>query len=166
MFHSCIVCLQLVQFVPCLCCCSSKLLGFICELVESSQTVQQHMIQNRGFLVISFMLQRSSRDHLTLEVLGSFLNLTKYLVTCLSANSDLLLKQVSYCPVLKVLSLDLCTTSNRVVYQRHRRESFDDPERRIGVTKCVRCKNKRNTRRLHTEERDKMLFLNFGSDEG
>jgi len=41
------------------------------------------------------MLQRSSREHLTLEVLGSFLNLTKYLVTCLSANSDLLLKQVS-----------------------------------------------------------------------
>lgn len=98
---------------------SFKLLGFICELVESSQTVQQHMIQvlfavkdlfqskkktfnfsvflqNRGFLVISFMLQRSSRDHLTLEVLGSFLSLTKYLVTCLSANSDLLLKQVSH----------------------------------------------------------------------
>lgn len=117
----------------CACVCSSKLLGFICELVESSQTVQQHMIQvsktmefsicrwrnpitnfdsmpfcnliesilsfvhlqNRGFLVISFMLQRSSRDHLTLDVLGSFLSLTKYLVTCLSANSDLLLKQVS-----------------------------------------------------------------------
>lgn len=77
---------------PTLC---AKLLGFICELVETSQTVQQHMIQNRGFLVISFMLQRSSRDHLTLEVLGSFLSLTKYLVTCLSANSDLLLKQVS-----------------------------------------------------------------------
>lgn len=98
---------------------SAKLLGFICELVESSQTVQQHMIQvmsgkniaiqqkinhrmrfvlnlfqNRGFLVISFMLQRSSREHLTLDVLGSFLNLTKYLVTCLTANSDLLLKQV------------------------------------------------------------------------
>nr|XP_029733360.1 neurobeachin-like isoform X11 [Aedes albopictus] len=76
---------------PTLC---AKLLGFICELVESSQTVQQHMIQNRGFLVISFMLQRSSRDHLTSEVLGSFLSLTKYLVTCLSANSDLLLKQL------------------------------------------------------------------------
>lgn len=103
---------------------SSKLLGFICELVESSQTVQQHMIQvrffpppwisgieteplfsnaslifflqNRGFLVISFMLQRSSREHLTLDVLSSFLSLTKYLVTCLSANSDLLLKQVSH----------------------------------------------------------------------
>lgn len=76
---------------PTLC---AKLLGFICELVETSQTVQQHMIQNRGFLVISFMLQRSSRDHLSPEVLGSFLSLTKYLVTCLSANSDLLLKQV------------------------------------------------------------------------
>ncbi|KAL3266811.1 hypothetical protein HHI36_010965 [Cryptolaemus montrouzieri] len=76
---------------PTLC---SKLLGFICELVETSQTVQQHMIQNRGFLVISFMLQRSSRDHLTVDVLGSFLSLTKYLVTCLSANSELLLKQL------------------------------------------------------------------------
>ncbi|XP_050512606.1 neurobeachin isoform X2 [Diabrotica virgifera virgifera] len=76
---------------PTLC---AKLLGFICELVETSPTVQQHMIQNRGFLVISFMLQRSSRDHLTIDVLGSFLSLTKYLVTCLSANSELLLKQL------------------------------------------------------------------------
>jgi len=76
---------------------SSKLLGFICDLVESSQTVQQHMVQNRGFLVISFMLQKASRDHLTTEVLASFLELTKHLVTCLSANSDLLLKQVSIC---------------------------------------------------------------------
>ncbi|XP_054014655.1 neurobeachin isoform X5 [Hylaeus anthracinus] len=76
---------------PTLC---SKLLGFICDLVESSQTVQQHMVQNRGFLVISYMLQRASRDHLTTEVLTSFLELTKHLVTCLSANSDLLLKQL------------------------------------------------------------------------
>lgn len=63
-------------------------------MVETSQTVQQHMIQNRGFLVISYMLQRSSRDHLTLEVLGSFLRLTKHLVTCLTPNNELLLKQV------------------------------------------------------------------------
>jgi len=96
-----------------LCCFSSKLLGFICELVESSQTVQQHMIQNRGFLVISYMLQRSSRDHLTTEVLGSFLGLTKYLVTCLSSNSELLLKQVSFgmfvirC-VLMICSIHVC----------------------------------------------------------
>lgn len=74
---------------------SSKLLGFICELVESSQTVQQHIIQNRGFLAISYMLQKLSREHLTLEVLGSFLRFTKHLVTCLTPNSELLLKQVS-----------------------------------------------------------------------
>ncbi|KAF4532523.1 hypothetical protein B566_EDAN010815 [Ephemera danica] len=58
------------------------------------QTVQQHMIQNRGFLVISFMLQRASREHLTGEVLSSFLGLTKHLVTCLSGHSELLLKQL------------------------------------------------------------------------
>lgn len=77
-------------------CCSSKLLEFICELVESSPTVQQHMIQNRGFLVISYLLQKSSREHLTLQVLSSFLQLTKYLVTCCpNVNSELLLKHVS-----------------------------------------------------------------------
>lgn len=85
---------QILIFKQYVCVNSSKLLGFICELVESSSTVQQHMIQNRGFLVISFMLQRSSREHLSLEVLGSFLSLTKHLVTCLTANSELLLKQV------------------------------------------------------------------------
>lgn len=74
--------------------CSANLLGFICELVEISPTVQQHMIQNRGFLVISYMLQRLSRDHLTMAVLNSFLQLTKHLITCLSSNSELLLKQV------------------------------------------------------------------------
>ncbi|XP_036143562.1 neurobeachin isoform X3 [Monomorium pharaonis] len=88
---------------PTLC---SKLLGFICDLVESSQTVQQHMVQNRGFLVISFMLQKSSRDHLTTEVLASFLELTKHLVTCLSANSDLLLKQLFYFSFLTWQLLD------------------------------------------------------------
>ncbi|XP_035708538.1 neurobeachin isoform X2 [Folsomia candida] len=77
---------------PSLC---SKLLEFICELVESSPTVQQHMIQNRGFLVISYLLQRASREHLTIQVLSSFLQLTKYLVTCCpNANSELLLKQL------------------------------------------------------------------------
>ncbi|XP_070168010.1 neurobeachin isoform X2 [Polyergus mexicanus] len=88
---------------PTLC---SKLLGFICDLVESSQTVQQHMVQNRGFLVISFMLQKASRDHLTTEVLASFLELTKHLVTCLSANSDLLLKQLFYFSFLTWQLLD------------------------------------------------------------
>jgi hypothetical protein len=41
-----------------------------------------------------FQLSKSSREHLTLELLQTFLKLTKYLVTCPSNNTDLLLKQV------------------------------------------------------------------------
>ncbi|GBP72418.1 Neurobeachin [Eumeta japonica] len=52
------------------------------------------MLQCRGFLVISHMLQRCGRDHLTGDTLASFLHLTKHLVTCCSPNSDLLLKQL------------------------------------------------------------------------
>ena len=75
-------------------CFSSKLMSFICELVESSTSIQQQVISGRGFLVISHLLSKSSRDHLTLELLQTFLKLTKYLVTCPSNNSDLLLKQL------------------------------------------------------------------------
>ena len=52
------------------------------------------VIAGRGFLVISHLLGRSSRRHLTLELLQTFLKLTKYLVTCPSNNTDLLLKQL------------------------------------------------------------------------
>lgn len=72
----------------------STLIGFVCDLVENSPTVQQHMIQNKAFLVISYLLQKASRDHITEEVLLSFLSLTKYLVTVNNNNSELLLKQL------------------------------------------------------------------------
>ena len=72
----------------------SKLMSFICELVETSPSIQQQVIAGRGFLVISHLLGRSSRRHLTLELLQTFLKLTKYLVTCPSSNTDLLLKQL------------------------------------------------------------------------
>ncbi|XP_040571121.1 neurobeachin isoform X7 [Lepeophtheirus salmonis] len=72
----------------------SKLMSFICELVESSPSIQQQVISGRGFLVISHLLNRSSREHLTVELLLTFLKLTKYLVTCQSNNSDSLLKQL------------------------------------------------------------------------
>ena len=71
-----------------------KLVAFLCELMESSPTVQQQMMQNRGFLVVSHLLQRLSRNHLTLDVLNAFLNLTKFLVTSPSSNADILLKQL------------------------------------------------------------------------
>ena len=76
---------------PSLC---SVLMQFICELVEGSTSIQQQVIAGRGFLVISHLLARSSREHLTAELLNTFLKLTKYLVTCPTNNSDLLLKQL------------------------------------------------------------------------
>lgn len=72
----------------------STLIAFISDLVESSPTVQQHMIQNKGFLVISYLLQMALRDHITEEVLNSFLSLTKHLVTVNNNNSEVLLKQL------------------------------------------------------------------------
>lgn len=96
---------------------SSKLLGFICDMMESSQTVQQQMVLNRGFAVISYMLQRASREHLTIDVLTSFLELTKHLVTCLSANSDLLLKQVNFW--IYIYNNLQTITINEIVLKRH-----------------------------------------------
>ena len=58
---------------------SSKLMSFICELVESSSSIQQQVISGRGFLVISHLLSRSSRDHLTHELLQTFLKVNKNL---------------------------------------------------------------------------------------
>ncbi|CAN8032406.1 unnamed protein product, partial [Ixodes persulcatus] len=72
----------------------ATLIGFICEMCESSSTVQQHMIQNKGFLVVSYQLQRASREHITDEVLHSFLSLTKHLLTVYSSNGELLLKHL------------------------------------------------------------------------
>ncbi len=69
-------------------------MSFICELVESSPSIQQQVISGRGFLVVSHLLGKSSRTHLSLELLNTFLKLTKYLVTCPSTNTDLLLKQL------------------------------------------------------------------------
>jgi len=76
---------------PILC---SSLMQFICELVEGSTSIQQQVIAGRGFLVISHLLSKSSREHLTSDLLNTFLKLTKYLVTCPTNNSDLLLKQL------------------------------------------------------------------------
>ncbi|KAF2368096.1 protein of unknown function DUF4704 [Trinorchestia longiramus] len=98
---------------PALC---ATLVGFICEMVEASSTVQQHMAQNRGFLVVAHLLHRASRHHITMDVLTAFLKLTKFLVTSPKPNSDLLLKQMLdhilfnpslwiYCPVAVQLRL-------------------------------------------------------------
>ncbi|KAK3100612.1 hypothetical protein FSP39_022596 [Pinctada imbricata] len=58
----------------------SKLMCILCNLMDSSITIQQQMLQNKGFLVIGYLLEKASRDHVTPEVLESFLKLTQFLV--------------------------------------------------------------------------------------
>ena len=55
------------------------------------------MIAGRGFLVISHLLSKSSRDHLTAELLNTFLKLTKYLVTCPTNNRLALTESCKSC---------------------------------------------------------------------
>ena len=37
---------------------SSSLMSLICDLLESSVNIQQQLIQNKGFLVISYLLEK------------------------------------------------------------------------------------------------------------
>ncbi|XP_053400196.1 neurobeachin-like isoform X2 [Mercenaria mercenaria] len=60
----------------------ANLLGLLYNLIESSSTIHQQMVQNKGFLVIGHLLEKSSRDHVTPSVLEVFLKLTDYLVKC------------------------------------------------------------------------------------
>ncbi|XP_052829518.1 neurobeachin isoform X4 [Octopus bimaculoides] len=58
----------------------ANLMGLLCDLLESSSSIQEELLQSKGFLVISYLLEKSSREHITPEVLNSFLKLTQYLV--------------------------------------------------------------------------------------
>ncbi|XP_060594315.1 neurobeachin-like isoform X4 [Ruditapes philippinarum] len=65
----------------------ANLLGLLYNLIESSYTIHQQMVQNKGFLVIGHLLEKSSRDHVTPSVLEVFLKLTDYLVKCPSGGT-------------------------------------------------------------------------------
>ncbi|XP_064636479.1 neurobeachin-like isoform X3 [Lineus longissimus] len=58
----------------------ASLMALLGNLLESSTTIQQQLLQNKGFLVISHLLEKSSREHINGQVLGSFLKLTNFLV--------------------------------------------------------------------------------------
>lgn len=58
----------------------ANLMSLLCDLLESSSAIQEELLQKKGFLVISYLLEKSSREHITIEVLNSFLKLTQYLV--------------------------------------------------------------------------------------
>ncbi|XP_021348367.1 neurobeachin-like isoform X1 [Mizuhopecten yessoensis] len=58
----------------------ANLMSILLNLLESSVTIQQQMLQNKGFLVIGYLLEKASRMHVTPAVLETFLALTQYLV--------------------------------------------------------------------------------------
>ncbi|XP_051535524.1 neurobeachin-like isoform X2 [Myxocyprinus asiaticus] len=57
----------------------STLLAFLMELLKSSVAMQEQMLGGKGFLVIGYLLEKSSRVHITRAVLELFLSFAKYL---------------------------------------------------------------------------------------
>ncbi|XP_073779910.1 neurobeachin isoform X9 [Danio rerio] len=57
----------------------STLLAFLMELLKSSVAMQEQMLGGKGFLVIGYLLEKSSRVHVTRAVLDQFLSFAKYL---------------------------------------------------------------------------------------
>ncbi|XP_058884561.1 neurobeachin-like isoform X10 [Acipenser ruthenus] len=57
----------------------ATLLAFLVELLKSSVAMQEQMLGGKGFLVIGYLLEKSSRIHITRAVLEQFLSFAKYL---------------------------------------------------------------------------------------
>ncbi|CAG0902907.1 unnamed protein product [Cyprideis torosa] len=74
---------------------SGVLLSFLADLLESSSELQSQMVSSKGFLVIAWILQRHQNSQtLSMEVLSTFLRLTKFLSTCPFPMAPALLKQL------------------------------------------------------------------------
>ncbi|XP_075716475.1 lipopolysaccharide-responsive and beige-like anchor protein isoform X1 [Rhinoderma darwinii] len=70
----------------------STLLAFILELLKNSLAMQEQMLSSKGFLVIGYSLEKSSKTHVTKTVLELSLAFSKYLSTL--QNGIPLLKQL------------------------------------------------------------------------
>ncbi|XP_014908283.1 neurobeachin-like [Poecilia latipinna] len=57
----------------------ATLLAFLVELLKSSVAMQEQMLGGKGFLVIGYLLEKSSRAHISRAVLEQFLSFAKYL---------------------------------------------------------------------------------------
>ncbi|XP_037325209.2 neurobeachin isoform X1 [Pungitius pungitius] len=64
------------QVEPSVC---ATLLAFLVELLKSSLAMQEQMLGGKGFLVIGYLLEKSSREHISRAVLEQFLSFAKYL---------------------------------------------------------------------------------------
>ncbi|UJR15136.1 hypothetical protein I4U23_002101 [Adineta vaga] len=72
----------------------SILILTLCELIERSYTIQHQMLSSKGFLTIGYYLEKSSKEHINMEVLNALISLTNFFVKVHSKNSPLLLKQL------------------------------------------------------------------------
>jgi hypothetical protein len=73
----------------------STLIGFICDLLESSpQWFGNEVVQSHGFVIISSLLVKNARLLINEETLEILLNLTKTLISASSGADSLLLKQL------------------------------------------------------------------------
>lgn len=72
----------------------SILLTTLCELIERSYTIQHQMLNAKGFLALGYHLEKSSKQHINMDVLNSLISLTTFFVKVPSKNSALLLKQL------------------------------------------------------------------------
>ncbi|MGH0156195.1 UNVERIFIED_CONTAM: hypothetical protein FKN15_060223 [Acipenser sinensis] len=70
----------------------STLLAFVMELLKNSVAMQEQVLACKGFLVIGYSLEKSSKVHVTQAVLESFLAFARYLSNL--QNGVLLLKQL------------------------------------------------------------------------
>ncbi|XP_048449865.1 lipopolysaccharide-responsive and beige-like anchor protein, partial [Rhincodon typus] len=70
----------------------STLLAFIMELLKNSVAMQEQMLSSKGFLVIGYSLEKSSKVHITGAVLELCLAFAKYLSNL--QNGGPLLKQL------------------------------------------------------------------------
>ncbi|CAF0884401.1 unnamed protein product [Adineta ricciae] len=72
----------------------SVLILTLCELIERSYTIQHQMLSSKGFLTIGYYLEKSSKEHINMEVLNALISLTTFFLKIHSKNSPLLLKQL------------------------------------------------------------------------
>ncbi|XP_033890048.3 lipopolysaccharide-responsive and beige-like anchor protein isoform X3 [Acipenser ruthenus] len=70
----------------------STLLAFVMELLKNSVAMQEQVLACKGFLVIGYSLEKSSKVHVTRAVLELFLGFARYLSNL--QNGVLLLKQL------------------------------------------------------------------------
>ncbi|KAI4888137.1 hypothetical protein NFI96_024438 [Prochilodus magdalenae] len=110
----------------------ATLLAFLVELLKSSVAMQEQMLGGKGFLVIGYLLEKSSRVHITRAVLEQFLSFAKYL-DGLTHGAPLLKQLCDH--VLFNAAIWIHTPAKEAEQQQQRREECTGG---LGNTRSVR----------------------------